>query len=130
MKKKWLLSSALLLLVFFMVACNGDEDDSSEDDTAEDSDENTEEQENAEDDPLGLSDFDEEDIPEVVAEVNGDEITRDEFMNTYIGQYQQAMMQAQMSGEEVDQDQLKQEVAEALIGQQLVIQEAESQGFE
>ncbi|GAB3789871.1 SurA N-terminal domain-containing protein [Virgibacillus kimchii] len=127
MRKKWLLSLGLILLVIFMAACNGDEED-----TAEDSNEGEEQEQEQEatDDPMGLDDLDVDDVPEVIAEVNGDEISRDEFMNTYVGQYQQAMMQSQMTGEEVDQEQLKQEVADALIGQQLVIQEAERQGFE
>ncbi|MFA1818950.1 SurA N-terminal domain-containing protein [Virgibacillus oceani] len=125
MKNKWLLSLAFLLLVFLLAACNGDEEDSAEESNAE-----TEDQGMEDDDQSGIPDIDVEDVPEVIAEVNGEEITRDEFMNTYIGQYQQGMMQAQMTGEEVDQDQLKQEVAEALIGQQLVLQEAERQGME
>jgi peptidyl-prolyl cis-trans isomerase SurA len=126
MKKKWLLSLGMIFLVLFMAACNGDEEDSAEDSD----DEGSEEQEQPADSEDPMADIDVEDVPDVVAEVNGDEITKDEFVNTYIGQYQQAMMQSQMSGEEVDQDQLKEEVANALIGQQLVIQEAENQGYE
>jgi|SRR5690625_4989553 len=125
MKKKWLLSFASLLLVFLLAACNGDDEGSDEN-----SNDETKEQETSEDNQSEIPDIDVEDVPEIIAEVNGEEITRDEFMNTYIGRYQQAMMQSQMSGEEVDQVQLKQEVADALIGQQLVIQEAERQGFE
>ncbi|MGH3307966.1 MAG: hypothetical protein ACRDOX_09790, partial [Nocardioides sp.] len=53
-----------------------------------------------------------EGIPEVVAEVNGEEVTRDEFVSTYESQFQQASMQAQMGGEQPDEDALKKQVAE------------------
>src|SRR5690625_4092520 len=135
MKKKWLLVLSLSLLGFFMAAC-GDEEDSS----AEDNNEGSEAQEEAAEEggqapeagteQAEMPEPDLEGIPDVVAEVNGEEISGEEFETTYVGQFQQAMMQAQMSGQEVDQDQLKAQTAEALIGQKLVIQEAENQGFE
>jgi peptidyl-prolyl cis-trans isomerase SurA len=135
MKKKWLLVLSLSLLGFFMAAC-GDEEDNS----AEDNNEGSEAQEEAAEEggqapeagteQAEMPEPDLEGIPDVVAEVNGEEISGEEFETTYVGQFQQAMMQAQMSGQEVDQDQLKAQTAEALIGQKLVIQEAENQGFE
>ncbi|RKL67628.1 peptidylprolyl isomerase [Salipaludibacillus neizhouensis] len=71
-----------------------------------------------------------EGIPDVVAEVNGEEIAKEEFVTTYEGQFQQIAMQSQMSGQELDQDQLKTQVAESMIGTELLIQEAENAGFE
>ena len=65
-----------------------------------------------------------EDVPDVVAEVNGEEVTKEEFEQTYTGQFQQVAMQQQMSGEEVDQDELKQQVAEGMVDQELLIQES------
>jgi peptidyl-prolyl cis-trans isomerase SurA len=135
MKKKWLLGLSLLLLVFVMVACGDDEDNAAEDNN-EDSE--AQEEESAEDgqapeegtEQPEMPEPDLEGIPDVVAEVNGEEISKDEFETTYVGQFQQAAMQAQMTGQELDQDQLKGQIAEALIGQELIIQEADNQGFE
>ncbi|MDS8765667.1 SurA N-terminal domain-containing protein, partial [Streptococcus pneumoniae] len=68
-----------------------------------------------------------EGIPEVVAEVNGEEVSKEEFETAYTGQFQQAAMQAQMSGQEIDQNQLKTQLAESMVGQKLLVQEAENQ---
>ncbi|GAB3669555.1 SurA N-terminal domain-containing protein [Zhihengliuella somnathii] len=63
-------------------------------------------------------------IPDVVATVNGEEITKDEFTKVYEIQFQQMAMQAQMSGQQPDQDQLKKSVAESLVGTELLVQRA------
>ena len=70
-----------------------------------------------------------EGIPEVVAEVNGEEVTRDEFVATYESQFQQASMQAQMGGEPPDEDALKEQAAEGLVDTELLRQEAEERGI-
>lgn len=70
------------------------------------------------------------DIPEVVAEVNGEPISRDDFVTAYEGQYQQASMQSQMGGGPVDQDALKQQVLDGLIGNTLLVQQVEEKGLE
>jgi len=59
------------------------------------------------------------DVPEVVAEVNGEEIPREDFALAYEGQFRQA------GGQDVDQDQLKQRVVENLVSTELLVQEAE-----
>lgn len=64
-------------------------------------------------------------VPEVVAEVNGQEIARDQFVQAYESQFQQAVMQAQSSAQEVDQDQLKKQVADNLVNTELLVQEAD-----
>lgn len=69
-------------------------------------------------------------IPDVVAEVNGEEVTRDEFVPVYESQFQQAVMQAQMTGQEPDQDALKKQTAENLVDTELLAQEADSRGLE
>lgn len=68
-------------------------------------------------------------VPDVVAEVNGQEITKDQFVTAYEGQFQQMAMQAQMTGQEIDQELLKPQVAESLVGTELLIQEADKRGF-
>jgi peptidyl-prolyl cis-trans isomerase SurA len=69
-------------------------------------------------------------IPDVVAEVNGEEVTRDEFVAVYESQFQQAAMQAQMSGQAPDEDALKKQTAENLVDTELLAQEADSRGLE
>ncbi|MBM9464542.1 SurA N-terminal domain-containing protein [Aeromicrobium sp. YIM 150415] len=68
-------------------------------------------------------------IPDVVAVVNDEDITRDEFVAIYEPQFEQTAGQAEMSGEPVDQDQLKQETLDLLIDNRLLVQEAESRGL-
>jgi peptidyl-prolyl cis-trans isomerase SurA len=135
MNKKWLLSLSLLLLVFIIAACSG-EDDAAEG-NEEDSDTSEQESEGESETIPGaggeqpeMPEPDLEGTPDIVAEVNGEEITKEEFESTYTAQFQQAMMQAQMSGQEVDQEELKGQIAEGMIGQKLIIQEAEKGDFE
>lgn len=70
------------------------------------------------------------DIPDPVAEVNGTEISRDEFLSVFENQFQQMSMQAQMTGQPVDEAQLKQLTADGLIGTELLTQEADKRGIE
>ena len=70
-------------------------------------------------------------IPDVVAEVNGEEVTKDEFVATYEGQLQQAAMQAQMGGGEApDEEALQEQTADSLVDAELLRQEAEARGIE
>jgi len=68
-------------------------------------------------------------VPEVVAEVNGQEIPRGQFVQAYEAQFQQAVMQAQASTQEVDQNQLKKQVAENLVNTELLVQEADERNI-
>ena len=71
-----------------------------------------------------------EGIPDVVAEVNGEELTKDEFVVLYTAQFQQATMQAQAGGEKPDEDALKEQTAENLVDTELLVQEAGDRGFD
>lgn len=71
-----------------------------------------------------------EDVPDVVAEVNGEEISKDDFVASYESQFQQAAMQQQSTGEEVDQDELKKQVADLLVDNELLSQAAQDAGIE
>ncbi|WP_030483325.1 SurA N-terminal domain-containing protein [Nocardioides aequoreus] len=71
-----------------------------------------------------------EGVPEVVAEVNGEEITRDEFTLVYRAQLQQAEAQAQTTGQAPDEDALKQQTAQGLVDTELLRQEAGERGIE
>lgn len=63
-------------------------------------------------------------IPDVVATVNGEKITKADFVRIYEGQFQQVLEQAQMSGQEIDQKQLRKQTVEGLVGTELLIQHA------
>lgn len=69
-------------------------------------------------------------IPDPVAEVNGTGISRDEFVSVFENQYQQMSMQAQMTGQPVDEEQLKKVAADGLVGTVLLEQEAQERGLE
>ena len=67
-----------------------------------------------------------EGVPDVVAEVNGEEVTKDEFAAAYSAQLQQATVQAQASGQQPDADAVKKQTADILVDTELLTQEAES----
>ena len=69
-------------------------------------------------------------IPDVVAEVNGEEVTKEEFVPIYEAAFQQAAAQAQMGGEDPDEEALRKETADNLVDTELLLQEAESRGLE
>ncbi|RYB90239.1 hypothetical protein EUA06_12710 [Nocardioides glacieisoli] len=69
-------------------------------------------------------------IPDVVAEVNGEEVTKDEFVPLFEAAFQQATAEAQTSGQAPDEEQIKQQTAEDLVSTELLTQEAESRGLE
>jgi peptidyl-prolyl cis-trans isomerase SurA len=69
-----------------------------------------------------------DDIPKVVATVNGEEISGQEFTTAYEAQFQQMAMQSQMSGQEMNQDEMKKQLAESMVGTELLVQDAEKQG--
>lgn len=69
-------------------------------------------------------------IPDPVAEVNGTKISRDEFLSVFENQYKQMSMQAQMTGQPVDEEQLKKMTSEGLVGTELLTQEAEKRGID
>ncbi|MDN5821151.1 MAG: SurA N-terminal domain-containing protein, partial [Brachybacterium sp.] len=77
-----------------------------------------------------LPEADVSDVPDVVAEVNGEKITKDDFASVYEGQFQQAAMQQQSTGQEVDETALKQQVANQLVDNRLLLQAASEAGIE
>ena len=118
MKKKWLMSLALAGSLAFATGCGG----------------NTEAEpapsESAASTPAEAPTPDLEGVPDVVATVNGLEITKEEFTTAYEGAFQQMAMQAQATGQELDQEQLKTQTLDNIIGNKLLIQEADKRGIE
>lgn len=70
-----------------------------------------------------------EGVPDVVATVNGDDITRDMFVETYEAQFQQAAATAAQSGAPVDQDTLKTQTLESMVSSLLLVQGADEAGI-
>ncbi|WP_277208273.1 SurA N-terminal domain-containing protein [Isoptericola croceus] len=97
--------------------------------TSETDGENAESSPSAEDAPqpgtgTDLPEADLDDVPDVVAEVNGENLEREEFVSSYQSQLQQVVMSQQSTGEEIDQDALKQQVVEQLVNNRLLTQAA------
>ena len=78
----------------------------------------------------GASEPDLDGIPDVVAEVNGEDVTKEEFVPIYEATFQQAAAQAQMSGQAPDEDALKKQTVDDLVDTELLSQEAASRGIE
>lgn len=126
MRSKKLLAAVAATSVLVLAGCSSDEpnDDAASSETADGS---TAEEGTEGEDAAGP---DLSDIPDVVAEVDGQEIGRDEFVTAYEGSYQQAAQQSQASGQEVDEDAVKQQTVETLVNTTLLVQEADERGFE
>ena len=121
MKKKWTFIVFTLFIMLALAAC-GSKDDNNNANGNENGNDNSNE---VIDEALPEADL--EGIPDVVIEINGEDITKDDFSSMYEQQFQQQAMQAQMMGQDmndIDQDELKQQTAEIIIGQNLLIQEA------
>ncbi|WNF35095.1 SurA N-terminal domain-containing protein [Bacillaceae bacterium IKA-2] len=131
LNKTWVLSFSLAVSLSLIAACSDVDESGKENNeesvTQEEGSANLDGGESAE--QMEMTEPDLEGIPDVVAEVNGKEITKEEFEIAYTGQFMQASMQSQMTGEVVDQDQLKKQIAESMIGSELLIQEANSRSF-
>jgi peptidyl-prolyl cis-trans isomerase SurA len=69
-------------------------------------------------------------IPDVVATVNGEEISGKDFSGVYESQFQQMALQAQMSGQDLDQDALKKQTLDTMVGSELLVQDARAGGHE
>ncbi|SEC26649.1 peptidyl-prolyl cis-trans isomerase SurA [Nocardioides exalbidus] len=70
------------------------------------------------------------DVPDVVAEVNGEEITKDEFSPIYEASFQQATAQSATTGQDVDEAALQKQTVDDLVDTELLAQEADSRGIE
>lgn len=66
----------------------------------------------------------------MVAEVNGEEVTKEEFVPIYESAFAQAASQAQMGGQAPDEEQLRKQTADDLVDTELLAQEAEARGLE
>lgn len=121
MPKKLLLSIAAVAAAFSLAACGAEGDDEAATDDAAQTEQQGQE---------AAPEPDLEGIPDVVAVVNDEEISGETFTQNYEAQFQQLSMQSQMTGEEPDQAQLKEQTLEMMINSELLVMDAEEQGFE
>ncbi|KUG51114.1 hypothetical protein AVL62_12775 [Serinicoccus chungangensis] len=77
--------------------------------------------------PDAMPEPDLEQIPDPVATVNGQDVTKEEFVTYYESQFASAAGQAQMSGEELDEEQLQQDTLEVVVDSVLLRQAAEEE---
>ena len=133
MSKKMITTGFALAGVLALSACGDSSDSESGDANAEEQssqEESASPEEGAGGEQPEMPEADTSDIPEVVAEVNDTELTGEDFTVLYESQFQQMAMQSQMTGEEPDQDQLKEQTLESMIGNELLLQDAEEEGYE
>ncbi|HLR60975.1 MAG TPA: SurA N-terminal domain-containing protein [Lentibacillus sp.] len=122
--KKLITIMLTLGLAVVLAACGGDDGDSG--DSKESAKESQDEQASKKQEKPKPN---LEGVPDVVAKVNGKEITKKEFESTYKGQFQRMAMQSQMSGQKLDQDKLKKQTAEGMVGTELLIQEVNNRDY-
>lgn len=121
MPKKLLLSLAAAATALTLAACGAEGEEDTNDDAAQGQQGQQEQQ--------AMPEPDLENIPDVVAEVEDEEITGEEFSENYEAQFQQLAMQSQMTGEEPNQDEIKQQALDMMINSELLVLEAEDQDF-
>ncbi|WP_309133140.1 SurA N-terminal domain-containing protein [Brevibacterium sp.] len=138
-KIKWWAGLTLAASMVAVAACGasaqqGSESSSAETSSAESSEKQGQSQSGAQDaqgqqDQAQSGKPDVSGIPDVVAVVNGTEIKKDEFIPLFQTQFQQMSMQAQQSGQPVDEKQLKTQTAENMVATELLSQEAKKRGI-
>jgi len=114
LRKNIFVSIIVVLSILLLSACGDDKEEEATEDGEE----------------MELPEPSVDDVPDVVAEVNGEEILKDEFVDTYTSLFMNEAMQAQLSGAEVDEEELKLNVVEGMIGNELLTQKAEEKGYE
>jgi peptidyl-prolyl cis-trans isomerase SurA len=124
--KTWLTAAALSAGVLGLAACGGSSDDAGDSvaDTAATA--TADPGDPATETAPAVAEPDVSDVPDVVAEVNGEEITAEEFVTLYESQYARV---AQQSPTPVDQDELKLQTLDSMIGSELLVQTAEDRGI-
>lgn len=123
------LGALSVVAVLTLSACGGGSGSDSGD-AAADSTSSASPSEGASDDAAAGPQPDLDAIPDVVAEVNGEEVTKDEFVPIYEAAFAQAASQAQMGGEAPDEEQLRKQTADDLVDTELLAQEADARGLE
>ena len=120
--KKWLMMITAAATMSLVAACG--------DDNAEEAQEETAQEGHAGGEMEEMPEPDLEDVPDVVAEVEGEEITKDEFEQVYTQEFQRSAMMQQMTGEEIDEEALKEQIVNGLVSEKLLAMEADNRDME
>lgn len=126
LKSKWRLAAGAAGAVLIAAGCSVPGDD---DEAAQAEPTTSAEQADQADTEQGADGPNTDDLPDPVAEVNGTEISKKEFVSVFEGQFTQMSMQSQRGGEPVDEQQLKTQTLEGLVGSELLRQEAVERGL-
>lgn len=125
--KKWLVVASLTLSMAGIAGCStGDDDQASSSAPPDDASVSTEDAGSTGGPGDAAAGPDLSDLPDPVAEVNGEEISRADFAESLESQ----SMQAQMSGQPVDEEQLKSDTLDVMVDSVLLTQAAEEGGHE
>ncbi|SMX71543.1 MULTISPECIES: SurA N-terminal domain-containing protein [unclassified Brevibacterium] len=129
-KSKWLLGLVVATAVGSLAACGSPEEEPKAQETSASAKQEAGSDASGQGQDQGQEGKpDTKGIPDVVAEVNGEKITKKDFVPLYETQYQQMQMQSQQSGQQVDEKQLKTQTAENLVSTELLSQEADKRGI-
>lgn len=123
MRFKKLLVAGVTIPAVVLVGCSSDVEDEPDPSSSESS------ASEGGDGADAAPELDLEGIPEVVAEVNGAEISRDEFVPVLEQQFEQMAAQSQMTGENPDQEALEKQVVDSLVSTELLNQAADERGL-
>lgn len=120
LRKNWLLGLLVALVLVGASGCGGDEEGGEA--SGPDSGAAQEQRADAAAPEVSL-----DGVPDVVAEINGEEIGKHQFAEAY--QVRLRQMRSQRSGQEIDQEQLKKQVVDGMVSTELLLQEAHGRGF-
>ncbi|SDH02023.1 SurA N-terminal domain-containing protein [Alteribacillus persepolensis] len=134
MSTKPLLSLVLSMILLVAAACGEKDEETEKGQVGQEAEPTNEAEETATDTPdqSDLPDPDLEDIPSIVAEVNGDAIAKEEFAELYVSTLHTYALQGLNVEKQDDgelEQQIKEQTIETLIGQTLLIQEANNRSL-
>ena len=122
---RWLLGLAMSVSVVALAACGSQGDEAKPQESSAAAEQSPGADGSGQDQQGQQGKPNTKDVPEVVAEVNGEKITKDDFVPLFETQYQQMQAQAQQSGQPVDEKDLKKQTAENLVSTEVLTQEAD-----
>ncbi|WP_192796763.1 SurA N-terminal domain-containing protein [Serinicoccus kebangsaanensis] len=125
--QKWLAAAGLTLSLVGLTACSSGETDAASSSASQDDAASSSQPAPA---PDAMPEPDLSGVPDPVATVNGEDVPKDDFAAYYEGQFASASSQAQMSGEELDAEQLQADTLDSVVDSVLLRQAAEEAGHE
>ncbi|ANS79618.1 hypothetical protein SGUI_2222 [Serinicoccus hydrothermalis] len=128
--QKWLAAAGLTLSLVGLTACSGSGDGDAASSSSAVPPEDAASSSAPQEMPEAMPEPDLSGIPDPVATVNGEDVPKDDFAAYYESQFASAAGQAQMSGEEMDTEQLQADTLDTVVDSVLLRQAAEEAGLE